>query len=325
MSDPDFRLYCGQATSILESMAPGVLQTIITSPPYWGLRDYGVRGQIGLGAFEDYMRSILLVFAAAKLALHPQGTLWLNLGDSYATRHGGGSTKSGFNERWYGKRYASDKQGAHDEQRPRSVLHMAPGAKPKDLLGLPWTVALALRDQGWYLRQEIIWEKPNAMPSSVRDRFTTSHEHVFLLSRSPSYYFDVQAVAEDAVSAPRGRAASFKREGSTRAKPPGQTMSTHRAERPDVSYSGDKRRRRSVWRVSTRRSPDAHFATFPPELVRPMILAGSKPGDLVCDPFMGTGTTGVVALEEGRRFVGVDINPEYVAISRRRLEAVGKG
>ena len=255
-------------------------QMCVTSPPYFGLRDYGVDGQIGLEQTPDeYVAKMVDVFRAVRDVLADDGVLWLNIGDSY----GAG----------------------------------------KQLLGVPWRLAFALQADGWILRQDIIWHKPNPMPESVRDRCTKAHEMIFLLSKSPKYYFDAEAIKEQAVGGQTGKAASFKRDGSKREQAiPGQAYGTHRPEREDVAYNGELRNRRSVWSVPTRPYKGAHFATFPPALIEPCILAGSRPGDIVLDPFMGSGTTAEVAILHGRRYLGCELNEEYRSLQDARIRGV---
>ena len=286
------------------------VQTCVTSPPYFGLRDYGVDGQIGL---EDtpgaYVAQLVEVFREVRRVLRDDGTLWINIGDSYAANRSYQveSTKGGAK---HGPGQAAGGKGSK----------VPDGLKPKDLIGIPWMLAFALRADGWYLRQDIIWHKPNPMPESVRDRCTKAHEYVFLLSKSERYFFDSEAMKEDAIGGQTGKAASFKRDGSKREqKIPGQGYGTHRPDREDVAYNGAKRNRRSVWTVATRPYKGAHFATFPPALIEPCILAGSRPGDFVLDPFMGSGTTAQVALQRGRRYLGCELNPEYEELQQQRL------
>ena len=257
------------------------------------LQKYFEPAEIGLEQTpEEYIAAMVEVFRCVRDVLADDGTLWLNIGDSYAG--GGGGNYSA------GTRNNSGQNITNVRNRP-AWLSQA-GLKPKDLIGIPWMLAFALRADGWYLRQDIIWHKPNPMPESVRDRCTKAHEYIFLLSKSERYFFDSEAMKEDAIGGQTGKAASFKRDGSKREqKIPGQGYGTHRPDREDVAYNGAKRNRRSVWTVATRPYKGAHFATFPPELIEPCILAGSRPGDIVLDPFMGSGTTAAVALQHGRR------------------------
>ena len=281
-------------------------QMCVTSPPYFGLRDYGHPGQLGLEQTpEQYVAAMVEVFRCVWDVLADDGTLWLNIGDSYG--------------------------------------------KGKQLLGIPWRVALALQADGWVLRQDIIWSKPNPMPESVRDRCTKAHEYVFLLSKSDRYYFDHEAIKEPVAAstvarlsqpnlanqagsdrvpgktngnmkAVRSKANSFKREGSKREQAiPGQAVGTHRPDRAESEYDLDTRNRRSVWTVATRPYKGAHFATFPPALIEPCILAGSRVNDIVLDPFMGSGTTAAVALQHGRQYLGCELNPAYQPLQDARI------
>ena len=293
--------------------ADGVkVQTCVTSPPYFGLRDYGHEGQIGLEQTpEQYIAAMVEVFRCVKDVLADDGTLWLNIGDSYAANRAYQvpSTKGGPKH--------SDSQSAGGKGSTVPV-----GMKPKDLIGIPWMLAFALRADGWYLRQDIIWHKPNPMPESVRDRCTKAHEYIFLLSKSERYFFDKEGMQEAAIGGSKGAAASFKRSNSKRGMAdvcPASPMPTHRADREDVRYDGPTRNRRSVWSVATRPYKGAHFATFPPALIEPCILAGSRKGDIVLDPFMGSGTTAAVALQHGRQYLGCELNPEYGPLQQERI------
>ena len=290
-------------------------QMCVTSPPYFGLRDYGHEGQIGLEQTpEQYIAAMVEVFRCVRDVLADDGTLWVNIGDSYAGGNTGGKWREG------SARADGDVREDGHSRRNRNGNGAVSGCKPKDLIGIPWMLAFALRADGWYLRQDIIWHKPNPMPESVRDRCTKAHEYVFLLSKSERYFFDSEAMKEDAVGGQTGKAASFKREGSKREQTiPGQGYGTHRPDREDVAYNGEKRNRRSVWTVATRPYKGAHFATFPPALIEPCILAGSRPGDIVLDPFMGSGTTAAVALQHGRQYLGCELNPEYGPLQDQRV------
>ena len=296
------------------------VQTCVTSPPYFGLRDYGHEGQIGLEQTpEEYIAAMVEVFRCVRDVLADDGTLWLNIGDSYAGSGGaggqykpGGIAKTGTN--------APSTWSAEYSRKP--VTLNVPGCKPKDLIGIPWMLAFALRADGWYLRQDIIWHKPNPMPESVRDRCTKAHEYIFLLSKSERYFFDHEAMKEAATSKSIGAAASFKRTGSKREQAiPGQGYGTHRPERDDVAYN-ETRNRRSVWSVPVRPYKGAHFATFPIALIEPCILAGSQPGDIVLDPFMGSGTTAAGALLHGRQYLGCELNEQYAPLQTERLVGV---
>jgi hypothetical protein len=260
------------------------------------------------------------VFRCVRDVLADDGTLWLNIGDSYWNDTLARKTPV---ESMWGNRPASDLSSGRDNipvHNKRGGLGIRPaGVKPKDLMGIPWMLAFALRAEGWYLRQDIIWHKPNPMPEAVRDRCTKAHEYIFLLSKSNRYYFDGEAMKEPAVSGATGAAASFKRSGSKREQTiPGQSYGTHRPEREDVAYN-EIRNRRSVWTVATRPYKGAHFATFPPALIEPCILAGSRPGDIVLDPFMGSGTTAQVALQHGRQYLGCELNTEYKQLQQNRI------
>lgn len=294
--------------------AEGVkVQTCVTSPPYFGLRDYGHEGQIGLEQTPDeYIAAMVEVFRCVRDVLADDGTLWLNIGDSYA-HTGGTDRKVSASARVGSTRNTLEQMGDRTQRTPT-------GLKNKDLIGIPWMLAFALRADGWYLRQDIIWHKPNPMPESVRDRCTKAHEYIFLLSKSDRYFFDSEAMKEDAVGGQTGKAASFKRDGSKREQTiPGQGYGTHRPDREDVAYNGEKRNRRSIWTVATRPYKGAHFATFPPALIEPCILAGSRPGDIVLDPFMGSGTTAAVALQHGRQYLGCELNPDYGPLQQERI------
>jgi DNA modification methylase len=283
-------------------------QMCVTSPPYFGLRDYGHAGQIGLEqAPEEYIASMVEVFRCVRDVLADDGTLWLNIGDSYNAYNGNRGRSTSF-------------QQATDEalpKLPKGAGLTVPALKNKDLIGIPWMLAFALRADGWYLRQDIIWHKPNPMPESVRDRCTKAHEYIFLLSKSERYYFDSEAVAEPVAASTVERLSQptlAQQVGSTRV--PGKTNGNMKA-----VGNGETRNRRSVWTVATRPYKGAHFATFPPALIEPCILAGSKSGDIVLDPFMGSGTTAQVALQHGRQYLGCELNPDYASLQQERIES----
>lgn len=296
--------------------AKGVkVQTCVTSPPYFGLRDYGHDGQIGLEQTpEQYIAAMVEVFRCVRDVLADDGTLWLNIGDSYASMQRSG-------------RKESPGVGAKQEMPPiRTKIRWGKGGgtnffwriptdeygdiKPKDLIGIPWMLAFALRADGWYLRQDIIWHKPNPMPESVRDRCTKAHEYIFLLSKSERYFFDSEAMQEPATGRDPGNISPHKYFG--------ERFAETKANLANVG-ARETRNRRSVWTVATRPYKGAHFATFPPALIEPCILAGSRPGDIVLDPFMGLGTTAQVALEHGRAYLGCELNPEYKALQDERI------
>ncbi len=283
-------------------------QTCVTSPPYFGLRDYGHPEQIGLEQTpEQYIAAMVEVFRCVKDVLADDGTLWVNIGDSYAANRAYQvpSTKGGK------KHSDSQSAGGKGSKVPE-------GLKPKDLIGIPWMLAFALRADGWYLRQDIIWSKPNPMPESVRDRCTKAHEYIFLLSKSERYFYDHEASKEPAVSE---KPAGNKRHKYADAYATG-TSEEHRTKAGLLELAGkewETRNRRSVWTVATRPYKGAHFATFPPALIEPCILAGSRPGDIVLDPFMGSGTTAAVSLNHGRKYLGCELNPEYGPLQDERL------
>ena len=279
-------------------------RTCVTSPPYFGLRDYGHDGQIGLEQTpEQYIAAMVEVFRCVRDVLSDDGTLWLNIGDSYANDGKWGGSSGG--------KHAKALHGNTSIGRTKVTT----GLKPKDLIGIPWMLAFALRADGWYLRQDIIWHKPNPMPESVRDRCTKAHEYVFLMSKSERYFFDSEAMKEPAVStAPSGNGFAGRQGGSERVGLLSGGAGTDERWQP-----GGTRNRRSVWTVATRPYKGAHFATFPPALIEPCILAGSRPGDIVLDPFMGSGTTASVALQHGRQYLGCELNAEYGALQAERI------
>lgn len=313
----------GHVLEMLPTLPSDSVQCIVTSPPYWGLRDYGVEGQLGLEAtFGEFLANQVAVFEECRRILKPDGTLWLNMGDGYSQP---------------GKRL--------------------PGCKEKDLIGQPWRLAFALQEAGWFLRQDIIWHKPNAMPESVGDRCTKAHEYLFLLTKRARYYFDQEAIKEPTTGTahPRGKGVNPKarqkvpagwdtcagshgsiHKDGRQGKTPGVNSRIHvtrsangRApqSRQNESFSAavaglvEFRNKRSVWSIASKGYPGAHFATFPPALVRPCVLAGSRPGDTVLDPYGGSGTTAQVAQDLGRKWILVELNAEYVKLARQRLES----
>lgn len=352
-SDAWLTIHAGDCREVMATMPAESVHCVVTSPPYWGLRDYGMAtweggdegcahrvggqvqdskwagaittgqrpgadasrcrqcgairqdAQLGLEATpEAYVASMVEVFREVRRVLRSDGSAWLNLGDSYATMrndHEGG----GFS-----------KPGTRPGTAPKRGWHGGPNLKAKDLVGIPWRVAFALQADGWYLRSDIIWSKPNPMPESVTDRPTKSHEYLFLLTKSPRYYFDADAVRE-AGQEWSGRAGTFARNGSVSTHViPGQSAAEHRADRDDRVPAG--RNIRSVWTIATRPYPGAHFAVFPPALVEPCIKAGCPERGVVLDPFAGSGTVGMVAQRLSRRAVLIDLNPEYLAQQLRR-------
>ncbi|HEY0378599.1 MAG TPA: site-specific DNA-methyltransferase [Pyrinomonadaceae bacterium] len=268
LSHEPCRIIVGDSLEELAKFPDSAFQCCVTSPPYWGLRDYGIEGQIGAEmSLEEYVEKLVTIFRQVHRVLAEDGTCWLNLGDSYTSG----------NRTWRD----SDKKNP-----ARAMSYRAPtprGLKPKDLIGVPWRVAFALQADGWHLRSDIIWHKPNCQPESVKDRPTQAHEYLFLLSKSEKYYYDFEAIKEP------------------------------------TKTNGGLRNRRTVWSINTEGFKDAHFAVFPPSLIKPCILAGSKPGSVVLDPFFGSGTVGEVCLEQGRQCVGIELNPQYAEIARKRL------
>lgn len=315
----------GDCLTSLKQIQAASVQTCITSPPYWGLRDYGVEGQLGLEETPmAFVTKMVSVFREVHRVLKDDGTLWVNIGDTYAT-----STKGGL------KCKKGDKQHTNVGSDLKHLKHLKHLVKEKDLIGIPWLLAFALRDDGWYLRQEIIWSKPNPMPESVKDRFTKSHEQIFLFSKSKDYYFDQEATLEPCSPNTHARLSQDVQNqiGSTRAnggkaklmKAVGRKYDIAAGNRNNPSFDSamaimpEKRNKRSVWTVSTKGFSEAHFATYPPELIKDCVLAGSRPGDTVLDPFFGAGTTGLVAQENERKYIGIELNPEYINIAKKRL------
>lgn len=330
-------IHHGDALAVLRTLETGSVHCCVTSPPYFGLRDYGMDGQIGLEDTPDaYVARLVEVFREVRRVLRDDGTLWLNLGDSYSSRPNGS----------LGVSTSPHEIASHVESRRANALrkNSTPhGLKHKDLVGIPWRVAFALQANGWYLRQDIIWSKPNPMPESVTDRCTKSHEYIFLLSKSPRYYYDAEAVKEPVSGDPEARRNSW---GTKNYAVPGQkpqkrlSRSGNKERKPgsargcpesspsnvcgSIPWEGATRNRRSVWSVATRPFRGAHFAVFPPEIVRPCILAGCPAGGTVLDPFTGSGTCWLVAAQLGRAFVGVELNLDYVRMARRRvMESAG--
>lgn len=274
------KIYLGNNIDILKKFDDECINCCVTSPPYFGLRDYRIEGQIGNETEpNEYVNKLIDIFYEVKRVLRNDGTLWLNLGDTW----------SGSNNKEY---------------------------KSKDIIGIPWMVAFALRDSGWYLRQDIIWAKGNPMPESVKDRCTKSHEYIFLLSKNRKYYFDYESIKELAITKPQLR--NKNKEGYQADYPKGDRFS-----KGERIYGADgKRNKRDVWFVNTKPCKEAHFATFPDTLIEPCILAGCPKDGVVLDPFMGSGTTGVVAKRNERNYIGIEINPEYIDIAKKRINEV---
>ncbi len=320
-TEPWIEMIEGDALASLRTLPDQSVHCIITSPPYFGLRDYGVDGQMGLEPTPaEFVAALVGVLREARRVLRDDGTLWLNLGDSYARNPAkGGSGPNGKHDfiPAYGDARkiiaANAKTGSSDgfvvrAARP-GTRAAASWLKEKDLIGIPWRVAFALQADGWYLRQDIIWHKPNPMPESVTDRCTKAHEYIFLLSKSPTYYFDSAAMQEPAV---KGAAGSTFHSGKTAEHQMGRSSEAPRTET-------GTRNKRSVWTVTTKPFKGAHFATFPPDLIEPCVLAGCPAGGTVLDPFFGAGTTGLVARKHRRNCIGIELNPAYYDLATQRL------
>ena len=295
-------LHHGDAAATLATLPSGSVDCIVTSPPYFGLRDYGVDGQIGAEPSPaEFVAALVAVFREARRVLADDGTLWLNLGDSYS-----GSSRGSWGS-------SEGRSGGTAKERYIPLRGDLPsvgqtfGMAPKNLLGIPWRVAFALQDDGWTLRSDIIWAKPNAMPESVRDRHSSKHEHVYMLTKSPRYRFDLDPIREPHESTP-DRAGQTALRGQKAIRPSGPNSG---------AYSDGGRNPGDVWTIATQPFGEAHFATMPPALAERCVLAGCKPGGAVLDPFSGSGTTGMAALKHGRRYVGVDLNANYLALSLR--------
>jgi DNA modification methylase len=303
------RIIAGDCREVLRTLDDESVHCCVTSPPYFGLRDYGVDGQIGLKQTPaEFVEQIVGVMREVRRVLRDDGTLWLNLGDSYCSTDkwgGGGNT---------GKQTVAD-DGSVPSWAVRARRQPMPGVKPKDLIGVPWRVAFALQADGWWLRQDIIWHKPNPMPESVRDRCTKAHEYLFLLTKSERYYFNADAIAE-AANCPEG--AGNASGNSYIALAETDPRMRTKAGLAEIGPR-DTRNKRSVWTVSTQPFSEAHFATFPPALIEPCIAAGCPDGGIVLDPFGGAGTTGLVADRLQRHAVLIELNPAYVEIAQRRI------
>lgn len=301
----DFDILLGDCRESLKNVESESVQTCITSPPYFGLRDYGEGDQIGLeGTPQGFVDELVKVFEEVKRTLKDSGTLWLNLGDSYVSK-ATGSLGNSTGEKWGFKKDHKHQEAATD--RPDKTGF---GLAEKNLIGIPWRVAFALQENGWFLRQDIIWHKPNPMPESVTDRCTKSHEYMFLLSKCGNYHYNHEAIKETATRTSSTKPRNF---GSLKQEGTGRNDIGR-----DFIDTGD-RNKRSVWTINTKPYKEAHFATFPEKLVEPCILAGSERGDLVLDPFAGAGTTGLVAVENGRKFLGCELNPDYREIALKRI------
>ncbi len=304
------KIYCGNCVEVLKTFSDKSINCCITSPPYYGLRDYGVSGQIGNeDTPEQYIEKLVNVFEEVRRILKDDGVLWLNLGDSWAGSNQGAGTKN------LTKKQASNHGTNYmNTDTHKSKLSKLIGYKPKDLIGIPWMAAFALREAGWYLRQDIIWAKGNTMPESVKDRCTKSHEYIFLLSKSRKYYFDYESIKEPAVTQPKAR--DKNKEGYQADYPKGDRFSSG-----ERVYGADgMRNKRDVWNVNIKPCKEAHFATFPDTLIEPCVLAGCPEGGIILDPFMGAGTTGIVSKRNNRNYVGIELNPNYIQIAENRIK-----
>lgn len=299
------KLLQGDALEVLRTLSNESVDCCITSPPYqWGLRNYNVDGQLGLEKTpEEYVAKMVEVFREVRRVLKDEGTLFLNIGDSYMSG-GGASRHWGYTD----PKYKDGRKVEHFE--PTAFPH--PTIKPKDLVGIPWRVAFALQADGWYLRQDIIWAKPNPMPESVTDRCTKSHEYIFLIAKNQKYYFDNEAIKEKASSTD---SSNRNRDITKLNNTPGRTKM---AGLKTNHYT--TKNKRSIWTVATKPYRGAHFATFPEDLILPCVLAGCSIGGVILDPFLGSGTTGIVAKKNNRNFIGIDLNPEYITIAKKRIE-----
>ena len=315
-------LLIGDCRNILPTLEAQSVQCVVTSPPYYNLRDYGVNMQIGQEAtYQEYIDTLVSVFREVRRVLKDDGTVWLNLGDSYAGSGQGGNL---------------DKNKKLKSMTPLKQTPLA-GLKKKDLIGIPWRVAFALQQDGWYLRQDIIWYKPNVMPESVKDRCTKSHEYIFLLSKHKNYYFDVEAIKENSVTFENRLPAivrnreygyasklnathpSYNLRRDDKRDPFKQEKPQKRLNRKDSDYDITKRNKRDVWTIPTHPYKGAHFAAFPLGLVIPCVLAGSREGDVILDPFFGSGTVAEAAALLNRNWLGIDINPDYEPLYKQRL------
>lgn len=351
----------GDALEVLRGMPAESVNCVVTSPPYWGLRDYGVPGQLGLERTpEEYTAKMVEIFREVRRVLRKEGTLWLNLGDCYATGAGKVGNCPGGGEqgdKWKGYRGTREGSEKHADGAMGPMIQPnrmpLPGLKPKDLVGIPWRIAFALQADGWWLRQDIVWSKDNPMPESVRDRFCKSHEYIFLLSKSERYYFDIDSILEPCESGPSdlrkmmesqeriggkyknlddplskasaatnigrkrsvgGRSGNVERKYGEKVGRNGSHMGR------SVPWEGLVRTPRSVWKINTEPCREAHFAVMPTRLVERCILAACPPAGTVLDPFMGSGTTAVVARKLNRNYIGIELNPKYIEIANRRIE-----
>lgn len=316
------QMIAGEALEVLKTFPDACCDMCVTSPPYYGLRNYGTDGQLGLEESpEKYIERITEIFREVRRVLTDTGTLWLNLGDSYFPHNGtrGNKTPAGDTLR-----------GRENGYQPSPKMTTALPVGAKELIGIPWRVAFALQEDGWMLRQDIIWHKPNPMPESVTDRCTRAHEYIFLFTKKPQYFFNQDAIREP-LSERRAKQAGQLVEPGNNAASRKEVIDHDRERGSGGHFDGHKWRmnpkgknKRDVWTISTQGVKGAHFAVFPDKLAQLCILAGSRPGDTVLDPFSGSGTTGVVALQESRNYIGIEINPAYCAMSEQRIRKAAK-
>lgn len=303
------KVHCCDCLVGLRNLPSDSIQCCVTSPPYWGLRDYGVDGQVGLeGTPDEYVGKLVDIFREVKRVLKDDGVLWLNLGDSYFANTKGSGGPSAKQDSNAGSRYA-----------PRKFVDC--GLKPKDLVGIPWRVAFALQADGWWLRQDIIWHKPNPMPESVQDRCTKAHEYIFMLTKSARYYYDAEAVAEPSQVSDKWK----EPDGKYLSKTSGNGETSLQKGFNRLGKIGGTRNLRSVWSITTKPSSEPHFATFPMDIPEICIKASTREGDVVLDPFSGLATTGVVAIHLNRKYIGFELNEEYHRISMERIGAAQRG
>lgn len=342
------RLLQGNCLDVLKTLPDESVQCVVTSPPYWGLRNYEVEGQLGLEASPDlYVENLVFIFREIWRVLRKDGTVWLNLGDSY---YGSGK---GYKDKTVSKQNTNIGSLAFRNKKP-ATLNKHEFLKPKDLVGIPWRVAFALQRYGWYLRQDIIWNKPNPMPFPAEDRCVTSHEYIFLLTKSKKYYFDYEAIKEPAVWDVDGEGTIKRKErvkNGQKSNPSKNKNGIRKQDKMGRTYEGfndrykkgvrivypagkhgdthgspktvtGMRNKRSVWTITTKGYPEAHFAVYPSDLIEPCILAGCPRGGVVLDPFNGSGTTGLVALQNGRDYIGIELNSEYIKLTEKRLKEI---
>ena len=310
------QIIIGDCFQELKKIPDNVFDCCITSPPYYRMRDYGVPEQIGNEETPyEYIEKLTRIFGEVKRCMKENGTLWVNIGDGY----GGSGKGAAFYPETLKDSLQKSNMGSY-KQNVMKGRYSDKSIKKKDMMGIPWMLAFALRDSGWYLRQDIIWEKPNPMPESVKDRCTKSHEYIFLFSKSPEYYFDNEAIKEPTVYKTGSR--EDKKQGEFQGKRHAHEGFKHISD--SFRAIRDTKNKRDVWRVPVSTYRGAHFATFPVDLVIPMVLAGTKPGGVILDPFAGSGTVAEVAVRLQRSYVAVELNPEYEKLIEERVRKVQK-